>query len=224
MILYPTPQSIPADQPLQFPPGPPPSVWFGLLAVPAGLGITLLALFAAGWNGGTLVMLDVNAIGARPAYYGIGAIFGYLLWGATAAICLFGGFTLLGLGRAAGGALLLAIAALVSLILADDVLMLHERLPAAAELIVFMIYGAFALGTLYHWREVIRQHEPILLVAAMALLGSSVLIDVVLPYELRWSVILEDTVKLCGQTLWLGYFARLAWREIVRSIRQTPNR
>lgn len=193
---------------------PAPHVWVALLVLPIGFGITVKLLHYMRWVDGPTVLMDVNAIPWRPAYYGIGSIIGYLLWGASAAICTFAGSALWAMKRFHPAGLLFATAGLCVVLLVDDVLMIHERLNRGAEAGLFAAYGVSCLAIFVYWRRLLHAHEPILLAAALGFLSAALVVDILLPFELRWSVIVEDTLKLAGQALWLGYFARLGCREL----------
>ncbi len=206
--------------------GPAVSVWFCILALPLGFGLTVMVLHYIRRVDGPIVMMDVNAIPWRPAYYGLGSLLGYLLWGASVSIGAFAGSALWGIGRRRASMLLFAVASSSLLVLVDDMLMLHERLPRALELAIYLSYGLICIAILLAARRILLAHEPILLAAALGALASAVVVDLLFPFELRWSVIVEDTLKLCGQSLWLAYFARLAYRELrlaAGELGQTPH-
>jgi hypothetical protein len=163
-----------------------------------------------------------------PPYTGLLSNAGVALWLCTSAVLAFAGSRLtdprqrLGLYLPAGLSLLLGL---------DDGLMLHESLlPAWLGLDdrivqpgLYCLYASLLLASL-RWPLRGRDHR-ILFLAALACLGCSVLLDVLIeshllparnplvlqPGLLMW---LEDGLKLLGIVAWSGLWAREAHHRL----------
>lgn len=102
------------------------------------------------------------------------------------------------------------------LIAVDDLLMIHEmgeRFPGG-ELVIVAGYGAALLAYLVAFRHVLRRTDPGLLLLALAALGFSVAVDLVLDSLAAPVVLLEDGAKLLGVVAWSALQIRLAFRAL----------
>jgi hypothetical protein len=164
-------------------------------------------------------------------YVGLYSNIGYLLWAASAAICL----ALVSLPAGSGGdrakaawsapRRVLLCGALASLLLLfDDMWMVHDRLMQhfigiKQPISSLLVFGALALVMLAFWRSILATNYLILGVS-LVLLGGSLALDLTHDEVTQWMpglltgavwldeswIFLEDAVKLVGIAVWLGYF------------------
>lgn len=156
------------------------------------------------------LLRDPAAVLGGPAYVGVISTLGLLLWGCTAALCLYTaaaqqnarGFWLF-----AGGVTLM--------LLADDWLLLHENaFPVYLGLSEYYLYGAYALAVAYyliHFRQVLLRAEYWLLLIALGGFAASLGIDLIdgIIYVPGF-YLFEDGAKLIGIASWLMFHARLS--------------
>jgi hypothetical protein len=138
---------------------------------------------------------------------------GYLLWMATAAICLF---VALAGGPEASGRLrpLLLSGGLFSLLLClDDMFLLHDRYIGATFL--YLLYAVFAVLILVRFRSQVLEIGGALFVIPVALLGGSILLDKlqnVLPFSYNEVQLVEEGLKFLGIAGWLFFWWQAAAR------------
>lgn len=147
-------------------------------------------------------------------YYGLVSNLGIMVWTTAAAVCLFTALLLITLGRRGAEPLFLATAGLFTGWLAlDDLFMIHEDvLPlfGVPQPLTYAAYaGAAALYLLLSWRQILR-FRPCLMGLAMALLGASVAIDVLVHSESTMHVFIEDGAKFLGILAWTAFHVTAA--------------
>ena len=103
----------------------------------------------------------------------------------------------------------------------DDLFMIHEDvLPwfGVSQIVTYGAYAAMAaLYFLYAWRQILA-FRPLLMAVALALLGSSVLIDVFWHSESAVRVFLEDGTKFLGILAWTSFHFTIALETMGRSV------
>ena len=187
-----------------------------LVALPAILYVGTIGLVTAVSNVRTTELTqDPAAHVGYPFSFGAFSHLGVLLWSAAATLCLFTWAVLRGIDRDAAR-YFLASGLLSAMFGLDDLFLLHEdafpRRLGVDEMVVIGVYGLAALAYFVRWYARIVVGGPTLLVAAVAFLGTSVLIDLWDPPSL--DIMFEDGFKLLGIGCWLGHFARSAARAL----------
>lgn len=148
------------------------------------------------------------------AYIGMLSNLGILFWMATVSITFFSSILLRKQGQQSEGANFLFYSALITaFLMIDDLFLFHERLfPvffSIPEIIVYLTYGLILLAYFAKFFSKILDGEFALLFCAVALLGSSVLIDVASHFIRIWGLYLfEDGFKFMGIVTWFLYFNR----------------
>jgi hypothetical protein len=175
------------------------------------IGLTLAFAEWKHLDVGVLTRDPTQVLDALP-YVGAFAQVTMLIWGAAATVCLF---TALLLWRAGAPPrernYVLCAGLLTALLVADDALMLHERiLPILLGIGESPTYAAYVLLTiaLFVWfRDVVRRTPVWLLFAALAWFAVGAIVDLTDPVSLLPQYYLwEDGPKLLGIVTWLGYF------------------
>jgi hypothetical protein len=161
---------------------------------------------------------DPFVLGHLPFYAGILSNVGILLWCATAAICFFSATVLKGNDPARDLRLFLFMSGiLTSLLLFDDLFQMHRifypKLFHLATILVYGVYGLFALWYLIHFRKQILETEFLLLVFALTFFVLAVTFDT-LHFLPRGSTAFSDGLKLLGIVSWFTYFTRTCWKAI----------
>lgn len=166
---------------------------------------------------------DPLAYTGLPVYRGALSNIGAMIWAGAAAICFFtyGIVRARTLGRERTH-FLLAAGAITTVLLADDLFMLHETvLPEHFGIPEELAYAAYAVllsGFLVWFRSTILQTDFLLLVLAFAGFGISVGIDLTaMLYSLPGLYLFEDGSKFFGIVCWSAYFARVSAQSIMRS-------
>jgi hypothetical protein len=142
---------------------------------------------------------DPAAVGNLPFYTGWISSLGIVLWAASASIALFASRICEGNFRR----YLLSIGLLISMLLIDDLFMLHDGLlPAFGihEVFVFAVYAiALALIIRYNVKFLLKQDYWILLSAGF-FLACSLVVDVKLGHYMSESIenLFEDGFKILG--------------------------
>ena len=147
-------------------------------------------------------------------YYGLVSNLGIMVWTAGAAVCLFASLLLFSTARPKAEVLFfVAAAGFTGLLALDDLFMLHEDvLPQLGipEAITYALYaGAAAAYFFFSWRTILAL-RPMLMASALALLGTSVAIDVLVHSESAVRVFAEDGAKLLGILAWTSFHVTAA--------------
>ena len=161
---------------------------------------------------------DPFVLGNLPFYAGILSNVGILLWCAAAAICFFSVAVLKGANQARDWRLFLLMSGiLTSLLLFDDLFQMHKIfypwLFNLAEVLIYGVYGIFALWYLIHFRKQILKTEFLLLAFAFTFFALAVIFDTlnILP---RGRTAFSDGLKLLGIVSWFTYFTRTCHRVV----------
>jgi hypothetical protein len=161
-----------------------------------------------------------------PMYIGLVSNFGVLLWCAAASVCLFGGWLALIRTGHRESALFLICAGLVSsLLMLDDLYLLHEEvLPDhlfIPQKLVFAGYGCLILTFLFRFRQIILTTDFMLLFIAFGFFAISVFVDLfVTPEEffifgsLPGRDLIEDGFKFLGIVTWALYFISTCRQQV----------
>lgn len=155
---------------------------------------------------------DPTAVLQASPFVGLLSNLGVLLWCTATAVCLFCAAVLRCQSlREEAPRFFLAAGLLTLLLLVDDLFRLHDFiLPTyggLAQEAFYLSYGGLAGLYLIRFRVVLLKTDFPLLVAALGLLGSSVLLDVLPETLLPWHFLVEDGLKLLGIVGWAGYWA-----------------
>ncbi|HUF83638.1 MAG TPA: hypothetical protein VMQ81_03495 [Acidimicrobiia bacterium] len=186
-----------------------------------GLGaLAFLGLSGVQALSSTDIFQDPPVTTGEPFYLGLGSNVGILLWAATVVICLFTWFAL-GPGhvRAQSGRGLLAVAGLTVVLLADDLLILHERVfryeLRISEPQVMGIYAVIGVGCMLVAYRLIRQSpDRVLFVSVVVLFAVAVALDVIDESEttITGAGALEDAAEFLGVVGWLAFWSRTCAR------------
>ncbi len=183
------------------------------LATLVALGGVLAALVLSqlvGVEPATLTR-DIVAVLDTHLYVGMLSTLGIMLWSATSSLCLVVGAALLRRREADDAPIFLLAAGLLSAVLAlDDAFLIHERVAPTylhvPQTGVFLAYAGSVGGFLLVFLRRILASNFLLLGIALACLGTSMGLDLLLPYS-RLETFIEDCFKFSGIVFWLTYFA-----------------
>jgi hypothetical protein len=154
---------------------------------------------------------DVVAVVDAHIYVGMLSTLGIMLWSAASSLCLLSGAALLPGREHREASLFLLVAGLLTAALAfDDAFLIHERVAPdhlhVPQMAVFATYAGSIAGFLICFVRRILRTDYLLLGIALGCLGTSMGIDVVLPYS-KLGTFIEDCFKFVGIVFWLTYFA-----------------
>ncbi|MFO1417818.1 MAG: hypothetical protein U1E83_04040 [Methylotetracoccus sp.] len=186
--------------------------------------LLLLGLYVAsmrlGIPFGNLTRDPLAVTGGHPLI-GIISNLGVLLWCMSATICIFG-YAVLGQcakTRALSGTLLWG-GLLSTLLMADDLVQIHERVGphfGLDEKIVYALYGVLMLIFLARCGPFILRHTRwVQLLAAFLCFGLSLATDLTAG-DSSLHFLVEDGSKFLGVGGWFLYFADLAYGQIALS-------
>jgi len=194
-------------------------VWPALVAFGIG-GLAFLAIGAVQALGSTELWQDPPVTTREPFYLGLGSNLGVLLWGATVVVCVFTWIALR--GQPAGerfGRPLLAATALTMVLLADDLLILHERVfpteLGLSEVEMMAIYGVAGIACLLVAFRLIRESpDKVLLVSTIVLFAVALALDVVdeTSVVITGTGTAEDAAEFLGIVGWLAFWSRTCLR------------
>jgi hypothetical protein len=168
----------------------------------------------------TALFRDVNSVTGAPFYTGFYSQLGAIFWCSAAAVCIFTWWVLF--RRGTGGewpAFLLSAGALSTLLLLDDLFLIHEtvlpRLFPQAELAMYLFYALASVALVVRFRAIVLRTSYLVLLVALAFLGLSEAIDTVIGRFVTESdetftayrIFIEDGGKFLGIVGWFGYFA-----------------
>jgi hypothetical protein len=159
------------------------------------------------------ILKDPAAYLGTPIHIGFFSNVGILAWWTATAVCLTAATVLRGWGNpvwqalAAGGLL-------TAVLCVDDFMLLHERVfpthLGVPEVVTLAVYGCATVLYLWHFRQFHHAMETPLLLAALALFGISVAVDLADIDDIWWGVLLEDGSKFIGIITWATYHVRSA--------------
>lgn len=154
------------------------------------------------------MLRDTASVLDGPAYAGILSTLGFLLWTATATICLF-----VAAVQPYARAFWLYAATITLILLADDWLMLHENAPSYIGVSEHVIYSVYAIAMAYyviHFRQILLRAEYLLLLSAFVCFAGSLVVDALdgVVYFPGFYIV-EDGFKMFGIMGWLLFHWRL---------------
>jgi len=200
--------------------------------VPILLGIgVLIGMYLVAEIPLRLFFIDPVAEFNSPMYIGLVSNFGVLLWGAAAAVCLFGGWLTLKSKRHQEQAWFLICAGSISaMLMLDDLYLLHEEVIEdhlhISQKFVFAAYGVMVLALLIRFQKIVLSSDFMLLVFAFGFFAISIAVDLfVHPEEfvifgsLPGRHIIEDGFKLLGIATWAAYLVRTSAQKVLPLIR-----
>lgn len=197
------------------------------LSLLTGFGI-IVALYLIGgmWNIPLSTLTrDPAAILNTHIFYGILTFAGIICWAAAAATGLLVSLVIpRSLDTQAMRMFFLSEALLSLILLADDLLLLHERvLPqlGVPEQLVVMGYLLLLLLFLFYFRWQIIASDYILLLLALAGFAGSVVIDQIFEFS-EAAIFIEDSMKFVGVLFWMTYFANYAIHFLRSHLQLTP--
>ncbi len=145
---------------------------------------------------------------------------GVLGWCAAATLCLF--TWLVRRRRTVGqvsAAFFLSSGLLMTVLMVDDLFLGHDwigpNVLGVPENLVLSVYVLAMLTWLVAFRRTIVATEYLLLVLAAGFAALSLAVDLTWDSSRDLRYFLEDGSKLLGIVGWLGYFARVCYRELV---------
>ena len=157
------------------------------------------------------------APGEFAPFLGLVSNFGIVLWCAAWAITGFAALVLLRKGAMSFGLFLLAQSAITGILLADDLLLMHEKVYprfGLHETIIYPIYMCLVGLWVLAFRSVISFVGAGLLIVAGVSFALSIAGDLIdhVPHDLgliqRW---MEDATKLFGIAFWTAFALRASW-------------
>jgi len=162
---------------------------------------------------------DPTAImGAHP-FIGVLSNIGVLLWSACASVCFFSAGVLYYKKNNRGlSAFLFSSGLVTSILLLDDLFLLHERIFPRYfnihEELLFSIYCVMILLYIVKFRRLILKTEFIILFLALGFFVLSLIVDQRLEQLLPWRHLFEDGFKLFGIVSWFCYFVATSFRAV----------
>ncbi|WP_051469967.1 hypothetical protein [Fischerella sp. PCC 9605] len=162
---------------------------------------------------------DPAAILGQPFYIGLLSNIGILLWCSCAAICIFSFFVLKKDIKKKESKFLLFSGLLSSILLIDDLLMVHEDVFPnylhISEKLFFLGYAVILSLYLINFVETIVKTDFIILILAFAFFGMSIVSDTLFSnINNNYMFLFEDGAKLLGIVTWFIYFARVCMNKI----------
>lgn len=190
------------------------------------LGITCLALIAfQPFVEIPVLTRDPLAITDGEFYFGLLSNIGIILWCAAAIICLFTHFILSAVNLGLSQHFFLYAGLLTSLLLVDDLFMVHEsvfpRYLNINEKAVMALYLLFMGFLLIRYRFKILSTPYLVLMSSLLFLGLSMIVDMALDILPDYQYILEDGLKFLGIMGWLYYFTQTCYSSIIFSFKKS---
>jgi hypothetical protein len=168
-----------------------------------------------------------------PMYVGLLSNLGVLLWGAAAAVCLFGGWLALqGSADRDSGWFLISAGLISAMLMFDDLYLLHEEVFEdhlyIHQKFVILTYAALVFTFLIRFRNLILETDFMLLNIAFGFLALSIFVDLfVTPEEftvlggLPGRHLIEDGFKLTGIATWSVYLIRTSVQRVTPLVQST---
>jgi len=186
-----------------------PLVRVGLVALLPALFVYVLALWLSAAAGirTQLVIRDLAQTCDTAMGVGLLSNIGYLLWISAAAIALFAGLSGVLAIRGRVRQLLISGGLFSLLLCIDDMFLLHDRYVGSAFL--YSLYAIFALLILFRFRAQVSALGGGSFLLAVALLGTSVVIDQlqeVIPVPYTTLQLFEEGAKFLGIATWLAFW------------------
>jgi hypothetical protein len=161
---------------------------------------------------GDLTRDPANTVGYAP-YLGLISYLGILMWCAAATLCLFSAMALRGRGTGRMGSFLLASGLFSSILLADDLFLLHE--VVFRRRLVYVAYAVALVTILLAFRRtILTETDFVILLSAGAFLAMSMVTDRLITERSSLKFLIEDGFKFLGIVGWFTYYARVSWTQI----------
>ena len=197
-------------------------MWLGLAWL---ILIIIVAVFAISGVSMMHLSCDVLQHLGQPVYLGLLSNVGILAWCVAGCICLFSACLIkTNAKNDATGGFLVWLGILSLLLMADDLLMIHEvLLPKYLHLSDISLYGIYfvyvSIFFLKYWKFILQRTDYGFMALAFFLLGSSVAIDIdVFP----GGIDVEDSFKLLGIITYAQYCIMSSADLIRKAIRTSP--
>jgi len=199
-----------------------------LLAINVGALLSLAAAIGATLAAGlplSALFRDPLEVAGSHALVGLASNVGVLLWCATASICFCTAESVRRRGGNRGTrGLFTYFAVLTSVLLADDLLMIHDRLMrdtvGVGGWVLFPLYGLAVVFGAYRYADVLARTDYRPAVLALAFFAMSMGVDAVqspLQNVLgQWRIAVEDGFKFLGIVAWTTYWVGTCLGELGR--------
>ncbi len=166
---------------------------------------------------------DPSAVMEATFYVGALSNIGALLWCSAAAVCLFSFLVLRSDTRNREMALFLLCSGLItSMLLVDDLFLLHERVFPwhlhIPEKAVLGVYGIVVLLYFVRFRESILRTDFLFLLLAFGFFALSIIVDRVPESVIPEHHLFEDGFKLFGIVSWWAYFTGVCLKQVGRRV------
>ena len=189
-----------------------------------GIGVFLaLVAFAADRAHIPFAVLssDPTATTHTPIYTGIISNLGVLIWCIAMTVCFSNAAIVLRISQQRTAFwFLVSSGCLTAILLADDLLTLHEnifsKLLGVDEKIVYAMYVVLLIPYLGRFARSILQTDYLLFLTALGLFGCSIIVDVAFGGWLSddFIIFIEDSSKLAGILGWCVYWIRTSFDMI----------
>ena len=181
-----------------------------VVAVVPALIVYIGALFFGSQVGikPVLVLRDLMQTCDQPMVVGMISSFGYLLWAASATICLFVCFSGLVVSKSWRQFLILG-GVFSGVLCIDDLFLLHDR--HVGQEFIYITYAVMAVIILIRFRDLIAEVNGVSFLAAVVLLGLSVISDrlqIFFPDNYPTVQIFEEGFKFMGIACWLAFWSQ----------------
>lgn len=161
---------------------------------------------------------DVAVIVKIQPYTGMISNIGMVLWSSAAAICFFAFVYNKQKQNVKFQVFFLFSAIITTVLLLDDLFMLHEmvfpKYLFIPEKITVGVYGISVLIFLYSFRKNLLETYYLPLVLSLIFFALSIGFDFY-PWVLKWHYLLEDGSKFLGIVGWLAYFSKSSLDSII---------
>jgi hypothetical protein len=198
--------------------------------------VPLLAVAAAGilWRVNVTDMTRDIAFVAElhPLTGGLSSL-GVLLWWTSATVWLFSAFLRLSPGAGEDVSFMVYSGLLSAYLALDDLFQFHEYLaPSMLKVPESVVYVLLAVATSYYlwrFRTLLRRPDGVLLLASLAFLCCSLLVDEALelePWQWRlseWPYFVEDGFKWLGIAFWTTFSIRRCGSELRSMLTAAPD-
>lgn len=196
-----------------------------LLYVTVIAGLLLLALFCfeARYPLANFTR-DPMAVSNGKPYYGFVSNISILFWCATASICLYSWCLKRWIGQTEGLYFLFFSFALTTVLLLDDLFMLHEyvfpKMMGIRQRYVIFIYMLITVAYLFSFRKQIIGRHATKLMAAFGFFVVSLFVDLFPLGSNQWQYLVEDGAKLLGIVSWFNYFVHVCKEQLVLGLHE----
>lgn len=151
---------------------------------------------------------------------------GLILWTASAVVLFFSAYVVRGISAVAEQrASLLRFGLLSSMLLLDDLFLLHEQVVpqnlGVSQKLTYLLYGSVFSILVWRSRNVLLSGNSRMLVAAFMCFALSVGLDLLPNLLPTYHYALEDTPKFIGIALWTTFFWGLGRESIVSAFPHT---